>query len=247
MFRELIKSDTRRVLEGLSSSGFQGVEIGSRFFGIDERDRLVGELAASGMEMSGMHVGASYDEWSADWEQAAARVVGVAQFVQGLPNKNVILSAGKPSGEIDLPAACAHIDEAARRCGELGVTLCYHNHWWEFENNRLIYSTLLERAPHLMLAPDLGWLYAAGYDPEDFIRENAPRIAYAHLRDVKADRKTFAELGEGDMDLAAIVSLLDRTLPQEGWVVVEYEEGEQDFSRYQRAHLFVSRLPGSRW
>ncbi|AEE97429.1 hypothetical protein [Mahella australiensis] len=41
LFRDRIKSETENITKGLSETGFEGSEIGSRFFGTDEKQKLL--------------------------------------------------------------------------------------------------------------------------------------------------------------------------------------------------------------
>ena len=64
LFREKIKSDTEGIIKGLSETGFQGSEVGSRFFGTEEKEMLLEILDKYNYQLSGMHVGVPLKDWA---------------------------------------------------------------------------------------------------------------------------------------------------------------------------------------
>jgi sugar phosphate isomerase/epimerase len=96
-------------------------------------------------------------------------------------------------------------------------------------------EALIEGTRELRFAVDLGWLHAAGRDPVEFLRSNIERIRYVHLRDMREGSDEALDLGAGAVDIAALVRLLDDHLGEDGWTVVEYETGRQEFARYTAA------------
>lgn len=242
LFRERIKSETETILKGLASTGFKGVEIGSRFFGTDQKPYLVEVLDRYGIQLSGMHVGCALEDWLGKKEECIGKVRAVAEFVRDLPNKNVILS-GSRALDCDFRAVAWAIEEASKVCLDMGAKLNYHNHAWEFENGGAIFDALTEHAPSLNFALDLGWVYAGGRDPAEMLKKLAGRVSYVHLRDAgDNDDKKFVNLGEGIFDYKRLVDVLKATLGNDGWAIVEYEEGEQDFERYLKARMFLEGL-----
>lgn len=242
LFRERIKSETETVLKGLASTGFKGTEIGSRFFGTDQKQYLVELLDRYGIQMSGMHVGCPLKDWLDKEEECIGKVKAVAEFVKDLPNKNVIMSGSRVEG-CHLKTVAQAIEKAAKVCLDMGVKLNYHNHAWEFENGGIIFNALVEYAPSLNFALDLGWVYVGGYDPIETVKKLAGRVSYVHLRDVKEKGgREFVNLGEGIFDYSRLMGTLKEMLDDNGWAVVEYEEGEQDFERYTKARMFLEGL-----
>lgn len=242
LFRERIKSETEYILKGLSETGFQGVEIGSRFFGTEDKQYLTRLLKQYGIQLSGMHVGCPLIEWIEKEDECLRKVISVAEFVKDLPNKNIIMS-GSPLEEGDAKAIACNIEKAAKKCLDLGVKLNYHNHYYEFENDAKMFKALVEYAPSLRFALDLGWVYKGGFDPIEILQKYASRIGYVHLRDAKSrDGREFVSLGEGIFNFINLKEVLNEVLGEEGWAIVEYEEGEQDFGRYARARKFLEEL-----
>ncbi|TCL67388.1 sugar phosphate isomerase/epimerase [Hydrogenispora ethanolica] len=242
LFRERIKTETEAIIRGLAETGFQGVEIGSRFFGTGEKQELLGLLGRYHLELSGMHVGGELRDWIDKEEAISAKVLAVAEFVKDTANPNVVLSGSRIAGPADLRAIAQNIEKVAGQCLRMGVRLNYHNHDWEFAAEAALFKALAANAPSLYFGLDLGWVWAGGFDPMAIVSEVVPRVAYVHLRDPKGPGKEFVNLGEGVFDFSKLMSGLKTVLPEDGWAVVEYEEGEPDFGRYARAKAFLDRV-----
>ncbi len=65
-------------------------------------------------------------------------------------------------------------------------------------------------------------LAAAGGDPAQMIREHADRIKYVHLKDLSCDPFAFLPLGEGELDMSAILEALAE-INYDGWISVELD------------------------
>jgi len=65
-----------------------------------------------------------------------------------------------------------------------------------------------ETEPELVFwEPDVYWVVKGGDDPAALIRRSAGRVPITHLKDMTGDaRATFAEVGEGVLDWAAILA-----------------------------------------
>ncbi|MDA0747582.1 MAG: TIM barrel protein [bacterium] len=98
------------------------------------------------------------------------------------------------------------------------LELAYHTHGEPLED--ILY--VLENIPaeELNLCPDIDWLRVGGVDPEPFLREHAERISMIHLRDYHLGGDRTVSLGQGDLDLGSLGTLLDE-VEFTGDVVVE--------------------------
>jgi sugar phosphate isomerase/epimerase len=126
---------------------------------------------------------------------------------------------------------CDRANDMAARLLECGLELCYHNHHIEFAkcDGRLLLDVMVERAPLLGLEIDVHWAQRGGLDPVTTLRRYASRVSMVHLKDYRigwmpaVDQAMpgqsatssfmdsflgvvqFAEVGEGNLDFAAIV------------------------------------------
>jgi len=65
-------------------------------------------------------------------------------------------------------------------------------------------------------------LAVGGADPADVIRRYADRLAYVHLKDADLSTGEFLPLGDGDIDLHAVVAAI-RASGYDDWITVELD------------------------
>lgn len=264
LFAERIKKDTKGVLDQLASTGAEGVEIGARFFDVEENQLLKQELSERGLELSGYHMMTNLTDWLDNPQKCEDILQKGAEFLQIMPNKNIIMTGMVDFEKVDeedfgdarlvnetkIAMIAKAIDAvAARLWKEYGVRLHYHNHSWEWKHQARIYRILLEQTQNLFFAMDLGWTAISGFEPMEWIKKKPNRFCYFHLRDYKKEsrnlsrfaeiRESYVTLGEGDMNYAEFMNQVKPLLPEHTWLIVEYETGEVNASRYQKA---ISKL-----
>jgi sugar phosphate isomerase/epimerase len=69
---------------------------------------------------------------------------------------------------------------------------------------------------------DAGWALVGGTDPAALIDRHADRITHVHVADADIDRGESVALGEGDIDIDAVVASA-RTAGVE-WLVYEHDD-----------------------
>ncbi|MCL2832166.1 MAG: sugar phosphate isomerase/epimerase [Treponema sp.] len=249
LFGEKIKTDTAAVLENLAKTGFAGIECGFRFIG-DDLPRVLDEIKKQGLLFSGFHAGTKFADFLGGPEPAGDLLLKISDKLLQvpasiMPYKNIVMS-GNFEGlqdKANLEKAVLNFNEVAGMIKSKGVSINYHNHAREFENGGAIYRTLLEKIPNMNFGFDLGWVEAGGGNIETVLKEAKGRVQYVHLRDlVKTGGKEFADLGNGVTDLPKVIKLAKETIGADGWIVVEYETGEKDYSRYTRAREYLKKI-----
>ena len=114
------------------------------------------------------------------------------------------------------------LGENLNKGGELaqkaGLKLCYHNHAFEFapQGATSILDNLMaetdKKLVHLEL--DIMWSQVAGVNPVDVLKKYRGRVALMHLKNVSAidkrydervPREAFKEVGNGTIDIAAVL------------------------------------------
>ena len=115
------------------------------------------------------------------------------------------------------------LDRIGYRFKARGMRLGYHNHDFEFttdtEDGRELdgLREILAQATHpaLFAEIDVYWLAFAGIDPVAYLHRIAHRVGLVHLKDGwvpprgerrPAEDARFAPLGDGDVDIAAVVA-----------------------------------------
>ena len=130
---------------------------------------------------------------------------------------------------------CRMAEVAARKLADNGIKLYYHNHHVEFQRfeGKTLLDIIRDNAPHLGFELDVHWIHRGGFDPVRVIADYAGLVDLIHLKDYriaykpldmasmagKGDMKSmmqafqqqfasavqFAEVGEGTLDMGAII------------------------------------------
>ncbi len=113
----------------------------------------------------------------------------------------------------DYRALGERLNEVGATCAAHGITLCYHNHAFEFERVTqsgeygfdLLYAAA---APENLQAElDTYWIERADLSAIEYLDKMAGRCPLAHLKDMAAgDGREFAELGAGILPIADIAA-----------------------------------------
>jgi inosose dehydratase len=135
-------------------------------------------------------------------------------------------------------ALLSRLDEIAALAGSLGVTAALHPHVGTVVEGPAEVDRVLDGSA-IGLCLDTGHLLVGGTDPVALARRAADRVAHVHLKDVAAPRADdvrtgrttytaavsdglYRPLGQGDLDLAAIVGALEGA-GYTGWYVMEQD------------------------
>jgi sugar phosphate isomerase/epimerase len=135
------------------------------------------------------------------------------------------------------------------RAASLGLTLAYHNHWYDFtplEGDRPF--DLMARAippQTLSFEVDLAWAWFGGQDPLALVKALGSRVVSMHLKDIDRSRgKTPTEhtvpVGQGEMDYAAILPRLAAITSAPGYV--EVDTSPDGIAAAQQAARFITAL-----
>jgi len=125
------------------------------------------------------------------------------------------------------------LNEMGRRLKEEGLDLYYHNHHVEFAkyDGKYILDIMAEESnpEYLGFELDVHWLQRAGVNPIEWIKKLEGRTKIIHIKDYRisqtldlsggmegimramSDMVQFAEIGEGNLDMAAIINAAGET------------------------------------
>lgn len=98
--------------------------------------------------------------------------------------------------------------EAAKKAG---IGFAYHNHATEFDpvdGGKTPYELILSQTDKelVKMELDLAWATKAGKDPVTLFNEQPGRFPLWHIKDIKDDKKTITEVGNGMVDFKRIFS-----------------------------------------
>jgi sugar phosphate isomerase/epimerase len=115
------------------------------------------------------------------------------------------------------------LNKAGERAKAQGLTLCYHNHAFEFQpmNGTTGLEILMSETQKglVYLEMDIFWVTVAGHDPVALLKKYAGRVRLLHLKDRARGGETqynenvpkdaFKEAGNGSIDIPAVLRAAD--------------------------------------
>jgi inosose dehydratase len=158
-----------------------------------------------------------------------------ARFVKSLQGADMQITnssrpkEGNPAKE-DLQKFGRLLNEIGKRTSDIGVTTNYHNHMNQLGQTPEEVATILDSCDNsnVRLLLDIAHYQQGGGDPVKAIGQYKDRIKNIHLKDVRpvagddAKKYQFVELGQGTVDLPAVVKALNE-IHFKGWGIVELD------------------------
>ena len=181
--RDEMKKDMDATLKRVAEIGFKYVEFAG-FFDKKAED-VKAMLDKYGLTAISVHQG--LDPYLREDGRALAEyltVIGVKYSVVPWMNKDVF------ADEVKYPEFVANMKKVGAMLKEYGITLCYHNHDFEFDKigDKYILDRLYEDIPQdlLMTELDLCWVKYGGEDPVKYVNKYAKRSGIIHFKDFYA-------------------------------------------------------------
>ena len=242
------RMDARRVLEELTSVGLSAIELGDNgFFPDSNADtlELLGEFGAHGVQMVGgfvplvLHDANRRGDALERAEIAARRLAGTgAQYFVTAAVMDYDWRTPTPIAPSDFAVLSESLKRVDDMCARHGLTQVLHPHVNTVVETKRDVELALE-ATDVRWCIDTGHLAIGGVDPLEFVRENASRIAQAHLKDVRlsvaprvlsreltmreaVEQGLFQPFGHGDVSIRDVVLTLEAS-GYEGWYVLEQD------------------------
>ena len=211
--RDQIAKDPAATLQALARIGYTELEV------LQQTLPVVAPIAKQlGLSIVAAHL-----------DQPTAKGQGLAEFIaQAKANglRYLVVPFVTPA---ERPADRAGFEQLANRLARMaddvsaaGLQLCYHNHAFEFGQDRdgtRWLDVIMQGTASLgmKLELDVFWAAITGADPVDAIRRYSGRIALMHLKDkdpnavrtlveLGVPRQSFVEVGSGALDFVAILA-----------------------------------------
>lgn len=233
-----------RVLGEMREVGVAATEFGPEGFLPDAPQEKLDLLAGYGMRAVGGFVPVVLHEAARDVLLGLDAVL--SGFVTAGANTLVLAADSGLTGyddrvvldEQQWQTLLANLDLITDAAREHGITATLHPHVGTIIEKEPEVARVLESS-RIPLCLDTGHLLIGGTDPAKLAREVPERIAHTHLKDVNADLARsvqngqmsytaavkagiYRPLGQGDVDVAGIVSLLEGA-GYTGWYVLEQD------------------------
>ena len=131
----------------------------------------------------------------------------------------------KERGDLDYFRKFADdLNRAGEKISKAGMTLCYHNHAFEFKGveGQRVWDVMVERfdRKHVQFELDLFWVSVAGQVPAEVLKKLAGRVPLVHLKDKgwgtptqfdeSVKPEAFKEVGAGTMEFAPILRACEK-------------------------------------
>jgi sugar phosphate isomerase/epimerase len=232
--REEAKQGLAPVLERLGRIGYAGVEAA----GLHDlsAQEFVRRVADAGMVVSSGHCALVKPNQAAELLDAQ-EAIGVKQLVVAfLPPDRFADQAGV--------AKCAdHLNTFNEAVRARGMTLGYHNHWWEFGNrigNETAHSLLFRLLdPSIFAEVDTYWAKVGGADPARVVKDLGTRAPLLHIKDGPANdtEAPMTAVGSGVVDVPAIAAA-----SRAAWHIVELDRCATDmFEAVQQSYAYLTK------
>ncbi|OYR51367.1 sugar phosphate isomerase/epimerase [Halorubrum sp. Ea8] len=223
------------LLDRVGGAGYDGVEFAYRV-GESPIEAVLAALDRNGLEAASAHV--PIEALEDDFDETVDRYdrLGVDTLVVPWLDPTHFESAAA------VEAVATRLNDLAAALDAQRVRLAYHNHDQEFaslDGDPAIERLIDRTDDRVELEIDAGWALVGGADPAELIDRHAGRITHVHVTDVDADRGESVALGEGDVDLDAVVAGA-RNADVE-WLVYEHDDPADPIASIERGAATLRR------
>ncbi|PQV65169.1 Sugar phosphate isomerase/epimerase [Abditibacterium utsteinense] len=194
--RAALQKNPLETLERVAQIGYSGIEAG-----LDSTSEFLNKARELNLKITAAHV-----------SLAALRgdIEDIVSKCQAMETSFAVLSWIEESERGDAQKwqdLGRFLDEKGAQLHEGGITLCYHNHDFEFQSfdGKFGLDWLFEAASpqYLQAELDTYWVQKGGASPVEYLKKYAGRVPLLHIKDMTPDGD-FAEIGEGILDWPAI-------------------------------------------
>lgn len=217
--REALAEDVDSTLGRIAEIGLKQVEpfAFQKFF-----DDLKAGLAKYDLTAPTVHT--SVVDADVDEILAAAKELGITTVIT--PHSDPELW----SSEDGIAGIADQLNAAAQKAAELGLTVGYHNHWFELESKidgkHGLEVLAAKTAPEVMLEVDTYWAFVGGADVPALLGRLGDRVQALHLKDGDGTRnnKNQVAVGDGSIPVWDYVA----ATPNLKYGVIELDDSELD-------------------
>jgi sugar phosphate isomerase/epimerase len=220
--RDALGQDFAGTIRKVAEIGYAGVELAG--FGGLTAPELKRLLDDNNLRVAGSHVGLDLLEGS------------IAQVIDDnltLGNQYVIVpwvGEDRRQGAEGYKKFAETLNGIGETIASHGLTLCYHNHAFEFEKQDGEYGLDILYAntdPALVKAEiDTYWVLTGGEDPVAYVTKYSGRVPLMHLKDRDPKDGHFAEVGTGDLPLDGLIEAANKIGTE--WLLVEQDVCRRD-------------------
>ena len=234
--RDAFAHDPTGTLERLAGLGFTQVEP----YGVQENlDVLREALPALGLTAPTAHA-KLLDPWiDQPAVFAAAAELGIGIVIDPL------VAPDRWQEPADIAATATALNDAAKVAAAHGITVGYHNHFWELQSrigDRTAFEVLAGQLdPDVVLEVDTYWATAGGADAPELLRRLGDRVRALHIKDggLNTDGSGQVPAGQGRVPVTAVLAAAPQALR-----VVEFDRFDGDIFGALAASLAFLQADG---
>lgn len=198
--REALEADLDGTIDKLAAIGFERVE--------PYNFAATTEVLAAALQRNGMTAPSGHApllDGDRDLIFEAARTLGMGTVI------DPFVDPERWNSEEAIVQTAQALNEVAALGAEYGITVGYHNHWWEVATDfggRTGLEVLADNLdPLVVLEVDTYWVAVGGQDPQDLLGKLGDRVRFIHIKDGAVDKnnKSQVAVGSGRMDIPAVL------------------------------------------
>jgi sugar phosphate isomerase/epimerase len=210
--RTVINAKTLEVVKAIEAAGYKEIE--AVWGGLDQ---VMEAVKQTSLKPVSVHLDSKIISMgSADEVAKAVETVKKYGFNYAV---HPYVPPAERGGNDAMKVLAGKLNSAGEKFHAAGVSLCYHNHAFEFDpkDGKTPFQTLLDNTDkkNVGIEMDAFWVSVAGHDPVEMLRKLSGRVPLVHLKD-KADgtpvqfsesvpRTAFKEVGKGVIDWAKVI------------------------------------------
>ena len=209
--RRIIDKDPARILKEVEGAGYKEVETD-----LDSMPKIMPALKQTRLKAVGAHL--PTDLFLTKQDRMPAALAELKK--NGIEYAICPWIDPKDRGGVEMiKRLAANLNKAGEQAHAAGLTMCYHNHAFEFApagQGMLIDVLLANTDPKLVSwEMDIFWVSVTGHDPIELLRKYGKRVALMHVKDlapgipVRFDENVpptaFKEVGAGKLDIKRIL------------------------------------------
>ena len=210
--RDTITKDPAKDLQAIEAIGYQEVEVVYATL-----DQIWPALQATKLKAVSAHVD------TAIFMEGGSKLDDTIGKVKEKGFSFIVVPYIPPSDRGGMPVfkkLADILNKSGEKAKAAGLTLCYHNHAFEFEpiDGTTGLDVMLKETDKSLvsLELDIFWASVAGHKPVEVMKKHGDRIALLHLKDKAAGlpvqynenvpKETFKEVGHGSIDIPGVLA-----------------------------------------
>lgn len=220
-----------QAIKEIGALGYEGVEIfdgNAVDFALDA-DRFKSLLDEAGLSLEGVYTGGNFI-YEDILDEELHKVRRACQAAEALGAENLVVGGGaqrvQPKCSADYLALGRALDTITSMAEGHGLVACFHPHLSTIVEGPDEVDRIMELT-RMPFCPDIAHLAGGGGDPAAIIRRYGERLRHVHLKDLRREPFAFMPLGDGEIDLRAVMAAIVES-GYGGWLVVELDQYDGD-------------------